>query len=60
MKKPQVLKTNPERPAHSFRVTLTIEVPRQRIDQVLMAELRKQDENLRELHIRNSLRKEKS
>ena len=36
----------PEKPENSFRVTIEIAEPRNRLDQILMEELRKQDRNL--------------
>ena len=38
--------TEPARPPNSFRITVTLPTRRDRIDQVLMEELRKQDRNL--------------
>jgi hypothetical protein len=37
---------DPAKPKNSFRVTLELSEPRDRLDQVLMEELRKQDRNL--------------
>ncbi len=41
----------PQQPSHSFRVTLVLSAPRPRLDQVLLEELRKQNENHALRHI---------
>jgi 23S rRNA-/tRNA-specific pseudouridylate synthase len=41
----------PAQPKNSFRVTITLTSPRQRLDQVLLEELRKQDQNHTLKHI---------
>lgn len=41
----------PEKPANSFRVTLNLDFPESRMDNVLLNALREQDENMTLKHI---------
>lgn len=48
----------PEKPAKSFRVTLTLDWPEPRMDNVLLNALREQDENMTLKHISRGALKE--
>lgn len=48
----------PVRPPNSFRITLTLEFPESRMDNVLLNALREQDENMTLKHISRGALKE--
>ena len=48
----------PEQPANSFRITLNLDFPESRMDNVLLNALREQDENLTLKHISRGALKE--
>lgn len=48
----------PERPQNSFRITLKLDSPESRIDNILLIALREQDENLTLKHISRSALKD--